>query len=233
MQHLRPLTLKERSVLEFIESYFLDNKLAPSFLEIKEHFGFASNNSVQRYLKQLKTKGYIHIPPGNQKRAITILHSANTLHENLLSTTKTPNDLTSTGSVMNANITEPCALPLLGKIAAGSPIEKLNFNETLEVPNNFVNNPDESFVLQVEGDSMIEDGIFDGDYIIVEDVKSANNGDTIVAVIEDEATLKRFYFHNDKNLIELRPSNSSMESMWHQPEKVNIRGILKNLLRKY
>jgi len=230
---LRPLTLKEKSVLEFIEKYFLENEIAPSFLEIKDHFNFASNNSVQRYLKQLKTKGYIHIPPGNQKRAITILHSANTLHNNLFSNNTNPPNPSSASSVMNANITELCSLPLLGKIAAGLPIEKHSYNESLDVPPSLVKHPENSFILEVEGQSMIEDGIFSGDHIVVEDANHAQNGDTVVAIIEEEATLKKFYYHKDKNLIELRPSNSSMESMWHHPSKVIIRGILKSLLRKY
>ena len=228
--NLRPLTLKEKSVLEFIEGYFIEKEIAPSFMEIKDHFGFASNNSVQRYLKQLQTKGYIFIPGGNQKRAITLLHPSNTLHKNF--TTPNPN-LHSTASVMPPPITEQYSLPLLGKIAAGLPIEALEYDETVEVPYNFVRQPEKSYVLQVQGESMIEDGIHNGDMIIVEDTNFAKNGDIIVAVIENEATLKKYYFHKEKNLIELRPSNSSMESMWHHPKKVNIRGILKNLLRKY
>ena len=84
-ENLRPLTAKEKLVLEFIESYFLENMISPSFTKIKSHFGFASNNSVQRYLKQLQNKGYIHIPPGNQKRAISILFPADTLHSRLTS----------------------------------------------------------------------------------------------------------------------------------------------------
>lgn len=226
--NLRPLTLKEKSVLEFIEGYFTEKEIAPSFMEIKDHFGFASNNSVQRYLKQLQTKGYIFIPTGNQKRAITLLHPSNTLHKNFT----TPN-LQSTSSVMPPPVTELYSLPLLGKIAAGAPIENLEYNETVDVPFNFVRQPEKSYVLQVQGESMIEEGIHNGDMIVVEDTNFAKNGDIIVAVIENEATLKKYFFHEDKNLIELRPSNSSMESMWHHPKKVNIRGILKNLLRKY
>jgi len=229
-QNLRPLTLKEKTVLEFIEGYFIEKEIAPSFMEIKDHFGFASNNSVQRYLKQLTSKGYIFIPSGNQKRAITLLHPSNTLHKNF---TTPYNNLQSARSVTPPPVTGQYSLPLLGKIAAGLPIEALEHNETIDVPFNFVQHPDKSYVLQVQGESMIESGIHNGDMIVVEDTNSANNGDIIVAVIDNEATLKKYYFHKDKNLIELRPSNSSMESMWHHPKLVNIKGILKNLLRKY
>ncbi len=232
-KNLRPLTHKEKAVLDFIELFFTENTISPSFIEIKNHFGFASNNSVQRYLKQLQTKGYIFVPKGNQKRAITILHSANTLHQNFVSTTPKPKSFASTGSVHPPKVTEPCSLPLLGKIAAGQPIESLEHNESVDVPFNFVMEPEKSYALKVEGDSMINEGIHSGDVIIVQDTHYAQNGDIVVAVIESEATLKKYYFHNDKNLIELRPSHPTMEPMWHHPSKVNIRGVLKNLIRKY
>ena len=162
--NLRPLTLKEKSVLEFIEGYFIEKEIAPSFMEIKDHFGFASNNSVQRYLKQLQTKGYIFIPTGNQKRAITLLHPSNTLHKNF--TSPNNHNLQSTSSVMPPPVTEQYSLPLLGKIAAGLPIEALEYDETVEVPYNLVRQPEKSYALEVQGESMIEEGIHNGDMIL-------------------------------------------------------------------
>ena len=181
-------------------------------------------------MKQLQNKGYIHIPPGNQKRAISILFPADTLHSRLTSSSSLS---TNQGSAASQEAVEPFSLPLLGKIAAGLPIEALEYNESVAVPYNFVKKPQESYVLKVEGDSMIDEGIHSGDLIVVENTNLAENGDIVVAVIENEATLKRFYFHRDKNLIELRPANAKMESMWHPPESVIIRGLLKNLIRKY
>jgi repressor LexA len=102
-----------------------------------------------------------------------------------------------------------------------------------------VRNPSKSFALKVQGDSMIEDGIFDDDIILIQKQDSANNGDIIVATVDNEATVKRFYLrsrpetHDDLKWVELRPSNSSMKTMWFNPEQVEIRGIVVGLIRKF
>lgn len=263
---LPPLTLKEKAVLEFIEQQLLSSGISPSYQEIKDHFGLASFNSVQNYLKQLINKGYVSIPL-NQKRAIQVLHSAHAVQEQMAAAQKSvpkpvvmaPTPLksvsTTTGSprapLLQAR-EEILSLPLLGKVAAGQPIEALEYDEFLDVPPSMVRNPAKTFVLKVQGRSMIEDAISDGDYILVQKQNSASNGDIIVATVDNEATVKRFYVHSQRDLktknmlreipkelshlervIELRPSNSSMKSLWYEPAQVEIRGVVVGLLRKF
>lgn len=235
----KSLTPKEKMVLEFLEQYILENDMSPSFREIKEHFGFASFNSVQRYVKQLEQKSYIRSGDSNQKRAIELVASATDLQsKKIIGEKQETND--------NSDILK---LPLLGRVAAGSPIERREYNEFFELNRSLVPKPQESFVLRVEGDSMIEDGILDGDFLVVQSQNSANKGDTIVAMVEEEATVKNFFKHSSdkaKSLsseerayvkagknIELRPANSSMKSMFYSAEDVNIQGILVGLVRRY
>ncbi|HWU43991.1 MAG TPA: transcriptional repressor LexA [Bdellovibrio sp.] len=230
------LTPKEKSVLEFIEDHILSSGVSPSYQEIKDHFGLASFNSVQNYLKQLTSKGYISNPQ-NQKRAIQVLHSASAVQEHLQTKVSTTTGSPRTKLLQARD--EILSLPLLGKVAAGHPIEAFKFDEFVDVPPSMIRNPSKSFALKVQGDSMIEDGIFDEDIILVQEQKSASNGDIVVATVDNEATVKRFYLRakpdsSDTNkLVELRPSNSAMKSMWFSPEEVEIRGILVGLIRKF
>lgn len=219
------LTIKEKAVLEFIDSFQKRKGISPSYQEIKDHFGFASFNSVQNYLKQLTRKGYVR-SSANQKRSLQIVQPSSTLM----------------GSPPPSLLhwqEEILSLPLLGQVAAGVPIESLKHNEFISVPRGMVRHPPKTFALRVQGDSMIEEGIWDGDTILVQQQSVANNGDIVVATIEQGATVKRFYLsrvphgRHDEFLIELRPSNKELSSMWFSPEEVNIEGILVGLLRKY
>lgn len=236
------LTQNEMHVLEYIESFIAQHGISPSFHEIKSHFGFASNNSVQRYLKQLQAKHYISMPGGNQKRAIGLLQPSSALKESLtiVFEQKQTNFAVSTPTrvpAVDRPQRELLSLPLLGKVAAGRPLESFMNNEFTEVPPGMVKNPGGSYTLEVSGNSMIEDGIFDGDVLIVQEQKLANNGEIAVCVIDNEATVKRFYIHHNASLarpqIELRPANSEMDSMWYSPDQVEIRGIVVGLLRKF
>lgn len=235
-----PLSPKEKAVLEFVENFITHKGYAPAFLEIKEHFGFASFNSVQRYLKQLHSKGYIHIPGGNQKRAISVLQPADAAkmalkHE--LSLKQNKHAVPNKSPLREKAHEEVIHLPLLGKVAAGIPIEELNHDETIVVPLNLVRDPSRSFTLQVKGQSMIDDGIFDGDILVVQEQKTARNGEIAVADVNNEATVKRFYLHSSAKMVtpqvELRPANPDMESMWYSPDEITIRGIVVGLLRKF
>lgn len=269
-----PLSLKELKVLGFIEQFVEEHAVAPTYQEIKEHFGFASFNSVQRYLKQLQDKNYIRLPGGNQKRALQVLHPSRSL-SNLLaaipSPAKTPTIPSPThikaplhperpprvetspphvGAAFPGGV-ESLSLPLLGRVAAGAPIEAFTDNEYVDVPANLVRNPSKTFALVVQGQSMIEDGILDGDIIFVQKQSYANNGETIVAMVNNQATVKRFYLHRQigdspvihKNpqththpsdtQVELRPANSTMQSMWYPPYQVDIQGIVVGLIRRF
>lgn len=234
---LPPLTPKEKSVLEFIEEHILSSGVSPSYQEIKDHFGLASFNSVQNYLKQLTAKGYVENPLG-QKRAIQVLHSASAVQERLQSKLVSTKTGSQNSQLLQAR-DEILSLPLLGKVAAGLPIEALKHDEFVDVPPSMVRNPAKSFALKVQGDSMIEDGIFDEDIILIQKQNTAGNGDIVVATVENEATVKRIYVRakpdsgSSQKLVELRPSNSTMKSMWYSPDEVEIRGIVVGLIRKF
>jgi len=274
----KPLSLKEKGVLEFLESYMCEKGISPTYQEICQHFGFASFNSVQRYLKQLEVKGYIQLPWSNQKRAITILKPSSAFQsamEEIQSETSAGNGgsgshlsfanfksngrTTSTSSVSTmlpaVFPTESMSIPLLGRVAAGAPIEAFEHDEFIDVPASLVRYADRTYALRVQGQSMIDDGILDGDVILVQRQTSATNGEIVVAVIEDEATVKRFYMHRGDaaaqgtthpksddseargkmpgKMIELRPANSTMSPMWFEPEQVQIRGVVVGLIRRF
>lgn len=241
--NIHPLSRNEKQTLEFIEEYVLLNGVAPSYQEIQKHFGYNSLNSVQRYIKQLQTKGYLSSPAGNQKRAITVLRSSSALKDALssvLAQKQQPNavsTLKTRAPAVDRPQRELLSLPLLGTVAAGRPIESLTHDEVTEVPPSLVREPRRSFTLRVSGQSMIEDGIFDGDILIVQEQARANNGEICVCTVDGEATVKRFYLHSGARLaqpqVELRPANSQLESMWYPPEQVAIRGIVVGLLRKF
>ncbi len=221
-----PLTAKEKAFLEFIEGFQKSSGISPSYQEIRDHFGFASFNSVQNYLKQLIRKGYVK-NQANQKRAIQIVqHLLNT------STGPPPTSLLQSKE-------EVLSLPLLGKVAAGGPIESLKHDEFISVPSSLVRQAHKTFALRVSGDSMINEGILDGDTILVQQQASAANGDIVVATVENEATVKRFYLRtpprgsHDELMVELRPANEKFQSMWFSPYEVNIQGIVVGLLRKF
>lgn len=295
----QPLSVKEKSVLEFLEVYISTQGVSPTYSEICKHFGFASFNSVQRYLKQLEVKGYIRLPWANQKRAITLLHASSAIQDaiqggvnlnnlNSTSSRSVSKSLGSSKSISQAggnssglsgstsgnvipmgSSTENFSLPLLGRVAAGSPIEAMEHDEFIDVPASLVRYADRTYALRVQGQSMIDDGILDGDVILVQRQSSAINGEIVVAMVGEEATVKRFYIHRgattatqlasaandfDEDLndasydeaknserfkqgpgkkIELRPANSTMQSMWFEPSEIQIRGIVVGLIRKF
>lgn len=239
MKQPLPLTEKEKAVLEWIEAKLAQSGVSPSYQEIKDHFGFASFNSVQNYLKQLTNKGYIQVA-NNQKRAIQILHSSQTVQQVVQSKVSPSKAGPSRASLLQtpSGREEVLALPLLGKVAAGAPIEAFEHDEFIQVPPSLVRNPSKSYALKVAGSSMIEDGIFDGDVILIQKQASASNGEIVVASIDNESTVKRFFLQTrseDKSekIVELRPANSSMKSMWYQPEQVDIQGVVVGLIRKF
>jgi repressor LexA len=259
----RPLSPKEKNVLEFLELYIREHGLSPTYQEICQHFGFASFNSVQRYLKQLEAKGYIQLPWANQKRAITLLKPSSAVRTALdelqdfasLSFPKSPAGKIPSMGVPNTTpailSAENFSLPLLGRVAAGAPIEAIEHDEYIDVPASLVRQPDRTYALRVQGQSMIEDGILDGDVILVQRQTTASNGEIVVAMVGEEATVKRFYMYrgpniptaarqaaedndlNPERIIELRPANSSMSPMWFDPSQIQIRGVVVGLIRRF
>lgn len=256
----QPLTPKEKVVLEFLEMYARLNGFAPTYQEICKHFGFASFNSAQRYLKQLEAKEYISLGGANQKRAISLLRSASAYQEDVEDRGRR-DDSSESDDSRGGSSAEAFQIPMLGRVAAGAPLEAFEHDEFIDVPSSLVKNPDRTFALRVQGQSMIEDGIFDGDVILVQRQSQAENGEIVVAVVPsehgpEEATVKRFFLQsvseNESNQtngtlrlaksksstkaqkrIELRPANSTMTSFWYSPGEVQIRGVVVGLIRRF
>ncbi len=198
------LTPKQKDVLAYIAHYMDRWGHSPSFEEIRAHFGFRSYNTVSTYLKILERKGYIRLPRRkNQKRAIEVVKP------------------------VEANRFE---FPLLGRVAAGKPIEAIEDIQTIELPPSMIQGEDH-FVLQVQGDSMEEDGILDGDYVVVRKQATAENGETVVAVIENEATIKKYYKRKDH--VELRPAHKGMEPIIVKEGTFRIEGKVVGVIRYY
>ncbi len=201
------LTPKQKNVLDFIMKVTEENGYAPSQHEIAKHFGFTSLGTVQNYLVRLQRQGVLS-KTWNGKRTLQAL-------------TKPP-----TG--------ESLELPLLGKVAAGRPIEAVMAGETIEIPPMMHVPGSNMFALKVQGQSMIEDGILDGDYVVIKKQDTAINGQTVVAMINNEATIKRFYKKGSQ--IELHPANSQMTPIIVGEEEraqFRIEGVLAGVIRQY
>jgi repressor LexA len=199
------ITKKQKEVYDYICHYLSLNGYSPTQVEIKEHFQLKSLGSVQRYIKYLADAGYLQ-GESNAKRGL-----------------KPASDVAPNPEV---------EIPLYGHVAAGAPLQTINDNnETISVPSHFIDSKSKYFALTVKGDSMIEDGIFDRDIIICRHQKEANKGQTVIAVIDNEATVKKFF--PKSNVVELHPANSALAPIIVKKEKVQIAGILVGLVRKY
>lgn len=198
------LTDQQRKVLDFIERYSAIHAVPPKLQEIADGIGIRSRGVAHRYVQALAEAGYVENLPGRH-RGIRLLMS-------------------------NPHRPET-TLPLLGRIAAGKPIEAIPGQDELDLTEFFGHN---HFAIQVKGDSMIEAGILDGDTVIIQFRETANDGDIVVALIdESETTLKRFQRSQRGRYIRLIPANSTMEPMVYEAERVRIQGVLIGQLRKY
>jgi len=198
------LTPKQKLILEFIEQFMEGNDYPPSYREIADNFGFSSVATVAEHIDNLKTKGYLTSDESTY-RSIRLTEKP-TLKEML----------------------QTFSIPLLGAIRAGKPIEAIKTSESLEIPRDMMTN--NTFALKVKGDSMKDDGIIEGDYVIIEPCVNPNNGDIVVALIDkDNVTLKRFY--REKDHIRLQPSNAKYKPI--RVQKVVIQGRVKGVIRKF
>ena len=185
------LNKREKAILNFIEKQIELYQYPPSVREIGKAVGLSSTATVHGYLAKLETKGYIR-KESQKGRTLRLVQDDEVIRK--------PKDLY-TGKEM-------VDVPVVGKITAGAPILAVeNITDTFPIPLDFVGNS-QSFMLTVRGESMIEAGILDGDYILVKQQSTAENGEIVVALIEDEATVKTFY--KEKNYIRLQPENSTM-----------------------
>ncbi len=197
------LTEKQKEIYEFIKSYIKKNRIAPSYNEIKEWFGFRSLSTVFDHLKKLEEKGYIQKGGYNQKRAIQLVNFGR----------------------------RSVTIPLVGTVAAGSPLEVYETIEYIDVPEEMLGSG-ENVALKVKGDSMIDSGIFDGDIVIVKRQSTAENGQIVVAMVDGAVTIKKIYHHGDR--IELRASNPNVKPIIVTPEQdFKIYGVLIGLYRKF
>ncbi len=201
-----PLTKRQKEILDHIESFIDGHGYPPSFEEIADKFGYSSLATVHEHLSNLERKGYIR-KAYNESRSIELVR-----HQ------------------FSSGVLE---LPLLGAVAAGLPIEAIDQHETLAVPPDMVREGKDNFVLRVEGESMIDEQIREGDYIIVSAQETALNGQTVVALVGgDSATVKKLYREKDGR-IRLQPANPNMKPILEDPDNVQIQGIVIGVIRKY
>ena len=208
------LTFQQEKLLKFIINYQKQNNVTPSFDEMKDGLDLKSKSGIHRIVSALEERGYIK-KLNNRARAIEIIKNVN---------------LIDTESGKNKN--NIISIPILGKIAAGLPIEAISDNTNyIELPETLLKKG-EYFILNVEGDSMIEAGIFDGDQVVIRKANDANNGEIVVALIDNnEATLKRIFKRGQQ--VALQPENSNYKRVIYGPDRIQIQGVLKHLIRSY
>ncbi|WP_294440101.1 transcriptional repressor LexA [uncultured Slackia sp.] len=218
VKNTKKITKKQKAVLDFIEKTIDETGIAPTVRDICEGLGLSSPSTVHVHLKTLEDKGLIHRDP-LKSRCITIVG-----HDRKPAPEPEPEDAIGVGSFSNV-----VSLPVVGNVAAGIPIlAEQNITETIPLPTDIVGDAS-SFLLKVRGDSMIEIGINDGDFVAVKQQPTANNGDIVVAMVEDGATVKRFFKEN--GYIRLQPENSSMEPII-VTENVSIVGKVTAVFRR-
>jgi repressor LexA len=201
-----PVTRRQREILDFIAGQLDAKGYAPSFEEIAHQFGFHSLATVHEHLTNLERKGYIR-RAHNESRAIEIIPPKG-----------------QTGAT---------ELPLLGLVAAGQPIEAISGNDTIAVPDELIPRRGRSYVLKVRGESMIDEHIKDGDFIVVQERNQADSGQTVVALVHgDSATVKRFY-REPGGWIRLQPANASMQPLRVNERDVIVQGVVVGVIRKY
>jgi len=198
------LTARQLEIVGFIRDYRARHGMAPTQREICEHFGYSSFGTLQKHIRLLLEKGVL-VRDWNQRRSLDVAEEA---------------------------VAAPAVeIPLLGRIAAGSPIEVLPGDDRLHVPESLTRRG-ENFVLLVSGDSMVDEGIRDGDWVVVHRRTRAENGEMVAALVNGEATLKRLYREPD-GLVRLQPSNERLAPIRAREEEVQVQGIVVGLMRRY
>ena len=200
------LTERQRDILEFIRQFQAERGITPTHREICDHFGFSSYGTVYKHLSLLEKKGLIR-RDWNQKRGVELLEKP-------------------------APANEPSAreLPLFGYIAAGRPLDVEVSDETISVPEHLTSRG-ENYVLKVRGDSMVDDGILDGDLVIIARRERADNGEMVVANVNGEVTLKRIYKEGER--VRLQPANSLMSPIYAPARDVAVQGVVVGLMRRF
>ena len=202
---MQPLTKRQREILDYLNEFIQQHGYAPSLEEIGHKFTLSSLATVHKHLTNLQEKGFIR-RAWNRSRSVELLPSR------------------SGGRAVE--------VPLLGYVAAGMPIEAVAGNESIAIPESLISGKRDTYVLRVRGDSMIDEQIRDGDWVVVEDRKSADNGEMVIALVGgQDATLKKFYKENGR--IRLQPANPAMQPIFVEPDGVQIQGVVVGVMRKY
>ena len=202
---MQPLTKRQREILDYLAEFIQQHGYAPSLEEIGRRFGLSSLATVHKHLRNLQEKGFIR-RAWNRSRSIELIPTR-----------------------VGARSLE---LPLMGYVAAGAPIEAVTTAESIAVPESLVGKPEETYVLRVRGDSMIDEHITDGDFVIVEDRKTAENGEMVIALLNGaDATLKTFF--EDDGKIRLQPANPTMQPIVIDAADLQIQGVVVGVMRKY
>jgi repressor LexA len=201
---VQPLTKRQREILDYLNDFIQQHGYAPSLEEIGRRFQLSSLATVHKHLTNLQEKGFIR-RAWNRSRSVELVPTR-----------------TSGRSV---------ELPLLGYVAAGQPIEAIAGSETIAVPDDLVGKRD-TYVLRVRGESMIDEQIRDGDFVIIEDRKTADNGEMVIALLKGhDVTLKKFYRENGH--VRLQPANPTMKPLVVAADDVTIQGVVIGVMRKY
>jgi repressor LexA len=199
-----PLTKRQREILDYLNEFIQQHGYAPSLEEVGRRFGLSSLATVHKHLTNLQEKGFIR-RAWNRSRSVELVQ-------------------TRAGG-------RAVELPLLGFVAAGSPIEAIATAESIAVPEDMVGKRD-TYVLRVRGDSMIDEQIRDGDFVIVEDRKTAENGEMVIALLgSSDVTLKKFYRENGQ--VRLQPANPAMQPIIVPADHVQVQGVVVGVMRKY
>jgi repressor LexA len=234
------LTRKQHELLAFLVASSQKSDVTPSFDEMREAVGLASKSGIHRLVSALEERGYIR-RLANKARAIEILRTPSDMKMNITASNETDNvirpafgSLATVKSTKQADssLSKAIDLPLLGRIAAGTPIEALSDpSATFSVPEALISSG-EHFALEIVGDSMVEAGIHDGDTVIIKRTEIADSGDIVVALIEEhEATLKTL--RKEPGRIGLEPANPNYQTRYFESEAVRIQGRLTGLIRRY
>ncbi len=195
------LTKRQKEIVDFLREYRAEHGISPTQREIREKFHLSSFGTIQKHLKRLEEKGALS-RQWNRSRGISPAEEEGKGRE----------------------------VALFGYVAAGRPIEPFPDEETIEVPSSLLGKG-EHFVLRVRGDSMIEDGIRDGDYVVVARRSTAQNGQTVVALVRGEATLKKYYAEGSR--VRLQPANASMKPLTVEAQDLTLQGVVTGLIRDY
>ena len=202
---MQPLTKRQREILDYLAEFIQQHGYAPSLEEIGRRFGLSSLATVHKHLRNLQDKLFIR-RAWNRSRSIELIPTR-----------------------VGARSLE---LPLMGYVAAGAPIEAVTTAESIAVPESLVGKPEDTYVLRVRGDSMIDEHITDGDFVIVEDRKTAENGEMVIALLNGaDATLKTFF--KDDGKIRLQPANPTMKPIVIDAADLQIQGVVVGVMRKY